>query len=47
MVVIEAVRGKALSGKVLYITQMIGFAILMAIMLLATSKDIGKFNIFG
>ena len=44
---IEAVRGKALSGKVLYITQMIGFAILMAIMLLATSKDIGKFNIFG
>lgn len=44
---IEAVRGKAVSGKILYVSQMIGFAILMAIMLLATSKDLGRYNIFG
>ena len=45
--VVEAVTGKAVSGKILHIAQMVGFAILMAIMLLATSKDISKFNIFG
>ena len=39
---IEAVRGKPLSGKLRYAAQMVGFAILMGIMIVATVGDIGR-----
>lgn len=44
--VVEAVRGKPLSREKLQLIQMIGFALLMGLMLLATFKDIIRLNLF-
>lgn len=39
---IESVRGKPLSGKLRYMVQMVGFAILMGVMIMATASDLGR-----
>lgn len=43
---IEGVRGKPLNKDKLQIVQMIGFALLLGLMLLATFKDIAKLKLF-
>lgn len=43
---VEAVRGKPLGRDKLQLIQMIGFALLMGLMLLATFKDIIRLNLF-
>ena len=43
---VEGVRGKPLDKKHMQIVQMIGFALLMLLFLVATFKDISKLNLF-
>lgn len=44
---VEGVRGKPLSARIMQGAQIIGFMLLLALMVFATSKDILRFNWFG
>lgn len=44
---VEGVRGKPLNAQVMQRAQIIGFMLLLALMVFATSKDILRFNWFG
>jgi len=47
LLVLEAVRRKPLSAKSMYYAQMVGVALLVCLMLIATYKDFIRLNFFG
>ncbi|HHT69091.1 MAG TPA: RIP metalloprotease RseP, partial [Firmicutes bacterium] len=47
ILLIEAVRGKPLAPETKGIAQFIGLALLVALMLFATFKDLSRFNLFS